>query len=71
MLEPVVEQVDCRGEVQLGNAAGQIAVRRDEHGHVGSGTREHQRLVAGSREIGAQPHSVAHDRDAIVRIGRP
>ena len=71
VLEPVVQEVDRRAEVQLGDAPGQIAVRADEHAAFRQGAREHQRLVAGPREIGAQPHPVAHHRDAIVRIGSP
>ena len=55
MLEPVVQQVNRGAEMMLGEAAGQIPVGRDHHDGAGELARQHERLVAGAREIGAKP----------------
>ena len=69
VLKPVVEDVDGRAEVVLGHAARQIPIRRDQHRDARKLTREHQRLVAGARQIAANPVGIAHDDDAVLLLG--
>ena len=53
MLEPVVEHMDGRAEMEFGDAAREVAIGGDEHGRVWQLTREHERFIAGAIEIGA------------------
>ena len=69
VLEAVVEQVDGGAEAALGQGAGPEAIRTDEHAGAGHAARQHQRLVAGPRQIGQRPHAVADDGDAVGGIG--
>ena len=64
MLEAIVEDVDRRAELAFGERAGQIAIGADHHDDAGHGAREHQRLVAGRVEAGADARAVRDDRDA-------
>ena len=68
MLKPVVQHVDGAAEVLLGEAAGEVAARRDQHGDPVELPREHQRLVAGAIEIGADAVRIADDDDAVGRV---
>jgi hypothetical protein len=66
VLEPVVEQVHRGAEMTLGEASRQVAIARAEDGDARELARQHQRLVAGTIEIGAHALGVAHDHDAVL-----
>ncbi len=68
MLKPVVEHVDGRAEVLLGKRSGEISIFAYEHARAWQLSREHQRLVAGAWQIGANAVRIADDDDAVVRI---
>ena len=65
MLEPVVEQVHRAAEPRLGQAPGQIARRRDQHGGARERLREHERLVAGVGQVRSDCRAVAHHDHAV------
>ena len=68
MLESVVEQVHVAPEPCLGQPSREVPVRRDEDGHAWQLTREHQRFVAGAREISEDGSSIADDHHAVRDI---
>ena len=57
--------------MMLGEAAREVAAGRDEHRDARQLTREHQRLVAGAIEIGADAAGIADDDDAVVGVAAP
>src|SRR5262249_30633525 len=66
MLEPVVQHVDRAAKAAFGEASGEVAAARDEHGHAVELARQHQRLVARPIEIRAHALRVADDDDAVL-----
>jgi hypothetical protein len=69
VLKAVVEDVDRRPEVVLGEAAGEVAIRTGQHGRARQLPRQHQRLVARARQVGADAARIAHDDDAVAVLG--
>src|SRR5437762_1480159 len=59
-------QVDRGAQPPLGQAAGEIAIGTDEHGHAGERARQHQRLVAGLVEIRDYAGAVGDNGDAVA-----
>ena len=46
MLEPIIQQVDCRVQLSLGQPAREVAIGGHEHRDTRKRAREHQRFVA-------------------------
>ena len=68
MLKTIIQNVDGGAEALLGKRSGQVAVLADEHARARQLPGEHQRLIAGARQIGAYALRIAHDDNAIVRL---
>ena len=66
MLKPVVQHVHRASEPALGDAAGHVAARRDQHRGARNGAGEHQRLVSGALDIDQHAASVADDDHTLV-----
>ena len=71
VLKPVVEDVHRRAEVMFGQTAGQVAIARRQDRNARQLPRQHQRLVAGAIEIGADAVGVAHDDHAVLSPPAP
>ena len=68
MLKPIVEQVDRRAEAALGEPAGQVAIRRDEHRRRPAACRASISGSSPARSRSAQTRvAVADDDDAVGR----
>ena len=70
MLEAVVQQVNRRAELMFGQPPGQVAVGSATRiGDAGKLACQHERLVAGTRQVGANPVRPAHHDHALVWAG--
>jgi hypothetical protein len=58
MLKAVVEHMDADAEIAFGTLTAREAIVADEDGNRWQPPREHQRFVAGGREIGDDPFAV-------------
>ena len=71
MLEAVVEHVDGGVEPLLGQPARAVPVRADQHAGSGEPLGEHQRLVSGLRDAGADPSGSRTTTTPAGRTARP
>jgi hypothetical protein len=68
VLKAIIQQVDRRAEVMLRKPAADVPIGPGHDDRSIQLTREHERLVAGTSKVGAEPRRVAHHYRAVHRI---
>jgi len=64
VLKTIVQDVNCRAEMMLGEAPGEVPILTHEHADARELSREHQRFVTRSPQIASNPGGVPDDDDA-------
>jgi hypothetical protein len=71
MLKSIVQDMDRRTEMVLGEPAREIAIGTREHGNARELSRKHERLIAGACQIGSNPLRIPDQDDPVVWVGAP
>jgi hypothetical protein len=65
VLKPIIHDMNRGAETTFGEQAAKVAILADAHDRGLQRTCQHERLVAGTIEIGQQANAIRHDDDAI------